>query len=341
MARTGTRNLITDVEGLLVGQVQDQRLRSGVTVILPQGSARAAADVRGGGPGEREVMTLDVGGAVGELHALVLSGGSVFGLDAATGAQSFLRERGVGFAIGPARAPIVPQAILFDLLNGGDKEWGRRPPYQDMAYEACEAASDRFALGTAGAGYGATTANLKGGLGSASVVTDDGVTVGALVAVNAVGSATIGDGPHFWAAPMELNGEFGGEFGGLGWPRVMPADAGEPRLKTGRAGASTTLGVVAVDAALSRAELKRLAIMAQTGLARSIYPVHTLLDGDVVFALSVGSKPLADPVAGLARLGAWAANALARAVARGVYEAEGWDGAPSYRERFGRPYAGG
>ena len=187
-----------------------------------------------------------------------------------------------------------------------------------------------FALGTAGAGYGATTVNLKGGLGSASAVTDDGVTVGALVAVNAVGSVTIGDGPHFWAAPWEMDGEFGG----FGWPHSMPPEADEPRMKNGRAGANTTLGVVAVDAALSRADLKRLAIMAQTGLARAIYPVHTPVDGDIVFALSTGDKPLADPVGGLARLGAHAANALARAVARGVYEAVGWEGAPSHRETF-------
>jgi D-aminopeptidase len=331
MLQAGSRNLITDVDGLLVGQVHDERLRSGVTVILPREPARAAVDIRGGGPGEREAASLDLQGVVGAIHALVLSGGSAFGLDAATGAQSFLRERGVGFPVGPVRVPIVPQAILFDLLNGGDKDWPRRPPYQDMAYEACERAGQDFALGSAGAGYGATTVNLKGGVGSASAVTGDGVTIGALAAVNAVGSVTIGDGPHFWAAPWEL----GGEFGGRGWPQPMPPEALEPRLKGGaEAGANTTLGVVAVDAALSRADLKRLAIMAQAGMARAIYPVHTPLDGDIVFALSLGDRRLADPVADLARLGAHAANVLARAVARGVYEASGWDGAPSYREMF-------
>jgi D-aminopeptidase len=337
MAQPGPRNSITDIEGLLVGQAHDERLRSGVTVILPQTPMRAAADVRGGGPGERELAALEAHGLVGEIHALALSGGSAFGLDAATGAQSFLRERGVGFAVGAARVPIVPQAILFDLLNGGEKDWGRRPPYQDMAYEACAAAGPDFALGTAGAGYGAATVNLKGGIGSASVAMDDGVMVGAVAAVNAAGSVTLGESPHFWAAPWEADGEFGG----LGWPRAMPPGALEPRLKGGGAGASTTLGVVATDAALSRADLKRLAIMAQTGLARAIYPVHAPVDGDIVFALSAGEKPLADPARGLARLGAHAANALARAVARGVYEAAGWEGAPSHREKFGHGRGGG
>ncbi|MGI9383472.1 MAG: P1 family peptidase, partial [Methyloligellaceae bacterium] len=140
MASTGPRNLITDVDGLSVGNAHDEALRSGVTVLLTDMPATAALDIRGGGPGTRETRVLEPESLVQDIHAIVLSGGSAFGLDAATGAQAYLRERGVGFAVGPARVPIVPQAILFDLLNGGDKDWGRRPPYQDLAYAACETA---------------------------------------------------------------------------------------------------------------------------------------------------------------------------------------------------------
>jgi D-aminopeptidase len=336
--RPGPRNLITDVPGLSVGHADDSGLRSGVTVILPDAPARASADIRGGGPGTRETETLAEAGFVNELHALVLSGGSAFGLDAATGVQSFLREKGIGFAVGPVHVPIVPQAILFDLLNGGDKNWGLHSPYRDMAYKAAERADPDFALGTAGAGFGATIAwkqpgtRMMGGVGSASLVRADGVVIGALAAVNAAGTVTIGDTPHFWAAPLEV----GGEFGGLGWPPAGADTAQGLILKGGRI-QNTTLGVIATDAALTKSELKRLAVMAQTGLARAIVPVHTPFDGDIVFALSVGERRLANPVFDLAELGAMAASALARAVARGVYEAGAIPGVadvPAYRDAF-------
>ncbi len=320
----GPKNLITDVPGLRIGQAHSDSLRSGVTVILPDEPARGAADIRGGGPGTRETETMADWGVVNEVHAITLSGGSALGLDAATGVQSFLRERGVGFAVGPARVPIVPQAILFDLANGGDKEWGRHPPYRDMAYEAAAAASSDFALGSAGAGYGATVAwrtpgeRMMGGVGSASCVTQDGITVGALAVVNAAGTITIGDSPQFWAAPFEMDGEFGG----LGFPAQLPDSARRVILK-GAPAESTTLAVIATDAALAKADLKRLAMMAQTGMARAINPVHTPIDGDIVFALSTGDRPLENGPFGLAILGAAAANTLARAIARGVYEAGG------------------
>ena len=173
----------------------------------------------------------------------MLSGGSAFGLDAPGGVQAFLREQGRGFAIGPVVVPIVPGAIVFDLLNGGDKDWGRFPPYRDLGYAAAANAGHDFALGNTGAGLGATTVNLKGGLGSASATTRDGATVGAIVIVNAVGSVTVGDGPHFWAAPFEQNGEFGGR----GLPSAMPADALNVRLKGG-ARENTTIALVATDA---------------------------------------------------------------------------------------------
>lgn len=326
------RNLITDVGGLLVGNSEDATICSGVSVVLPDRPMVAAVDVRGGGPGTRETDVLALSGSVDEVHAIVLSGGSAFGLSAASAVQSWLAERGRGFAVGAALVPIVPQAILFDLLNGGDK---RELPacYSRLATHACDAAGTGFALGSAGAGYGATTATLRGGLGSASARLEDDLVVGALVAINAVGSATVDSGPHFWAAPFERDREAGG----LGMPVPLPGDALVPRLKGGPA-QSTTLGVVATNARLDKRQAHRLAVMAQSGLARAIYPVHTPLDGDVVFALSTGEVALNEPVLDLARLGAAAADTLARAVARGVYEAAaappGWVGPPAWRQRF-------
>lgn len=328
------RNLITDIDGVRVGHAQDRALASGTTAIVFDKAAVAAVDVRGGGPGTRETELLDPAMTVETVEAIVLSGGSAFGLDAAAGAQAWLVEQGRGFAIGSARVPIVPTAIVFDLLNGGDKRWGRFPPYRDLGYAAASNAAKGFALGSAGAGLGATTVNLKGGLGSASERLSSGIMVGALVIVNACGSVTVGDGPHFWAAPFEI----GNEFGGRGFPSAMPRDALAPRLKGG-AGENTTIALVATDAALNPGQARRLAMMAQTGLARAIYPVHTPLDGDVVFAAATGAKPLADPVRGLAEIGAIAANVLARAVARAVYEAEALPipGAlPAWRDKFGR-----
>jgi D-aminopeptidase len=339
--RPGPKNLITDVPGLAVGHAHSARIRSGVTVILPDAPARGAADIRGGGPGTRETETMADWGLVNEVHAIVLSGGSAFGLDAATGVQSFLRERGIGFAVGAVRVPIVPQAILFDLLNGGDKDWGRHPPYRDMAYDAASAASGDFALGSAGAAYGATVAwrepglRMMGGLGSASCVMDDGTTVGALAAVNAAGTVTIGDTPQFWAAPYEL----GGEFGGLGAPATLPSSAQGVILKGALAG-NTTLGVIATDVALAKADLKRIAMMAHTGMARAINPAHTPIDGDIVFALSTGDRRLEGGPLGLGVLGAVAANTLARAIARAVYAAGGPGIASdhlAYRDAFPSP----
>jgi L-aminopeptidase/D-esterase-like protein len=310
------RNLITDVAGVLVGHAHDARLASGVTAIIFEQPAVASVDVRGGAPGTRETDLLEPHRSVERIDAVVLSGGSAFGLDAGAGAQAYLREQGRGFAIGDARVPIVCGAVLFDLLNGGDKSWGRFPPYRDLGYAAAAAAGVIFALGAAGAGFGATTVNRKGGLGSASALTGRGHTVGALVAVNACGSVMVGNGPHFWAAPFELNDEFGG----FGFPSPLPPDALTPIAK-GAMGENTTIAVVATNAALTKAQAKELAVMAQDGLARAIYPAHTTLDGDTVFAAATGRRALADPVRELTELGAAAANVLARAVARAVFEA--------------------
>ena len=328
------RNLITDVPGVLVGNAQDMRLASGVSVVLFDEPAVASIDVRGGGPGTRETDLLDPQMAVQRIDAVTLSGGSAFGLDAPSGAQAYLREQGRGYQVGSARVPIVPGAILFDLLNGGDKNWGRYPPYRELAYAAAANAAADFALGSVGAGTGATTVNLKGGLGSASAVTSDGFTIGALAAVNAAGSVVVGDGPWFWAAPFEQDSEFGG----LGFPSALPPDALNPRTK-GALRVATALVVVATDALLTKAQAKRLAVTAQDGLARASYPVHTSLDGDVVFAAATGAKPLGEPTLAFMRLGAVAANVVARAVARAVYEATALpfaDALPSWRDKFTR-----
>jgi L-aminopeptidase/D-esterase-like protein len=269
---------------------------------------------------------------VGRIDAIFLSGGSAFGLDAGSGVQAYLREQGRGYAVGEALVPIVPGAILFDLLNGGDKAWERYPPYRDLGYAAAVGAATTFPLGSVGAGFGATTVNFKGGIGSASVVTSDGFTIGALAAVNAAGCVTVGDGPQFWAAPFEQDNEFGSR----GFPAVMPPHALEPRTK-GAARMSTTLVVVATDASLTKPQAKRLAIMAQSGMSHAIFPVHTPLDGDIVFAAATGARPLADPVFALMRLGAAAAQVTARAIARGVYEATAlpFAGAlPAYRDTY-------
>lgn len=327
-ARPGSRNLITDVPGLLVGQAQDAAARTGVTVILPDERAVCACDVRGGGPGTRETDALAPENLVDAVDAVVLSGGSVYGLAAADGVTAWLGAQGRGFALmdapGVPRSPVIPAAILFDLANGGDKGWALEPPYRRLGIAAAEAAAPDFELGTAGAGYGSMAGQLKGGVGSASIVTEDGLTVGALVAVNSFGSAVADDGRSFWAAPYEVGDEFGGlgaaglSAGPDGWGLAKVAPA--PRT-------NTTIAVVATDAALTPAEARRVAVMAQDGLARAIRPVHTPFDGDVVFALSTARRALADPASlTVARLGALAADCLARAVARAVYEATPWPG---------------
>ena len=308
-------NLLTDVAGLTVGHSQDLTLGSGVTAILFDRPAAAAVSVLGGAPGGRDTDMLAPHSTVQAVDAIVLSGGSAFGLDAAGGVQALLREQGRGLAMRGVLVPLVAQAIIFDLANGGDKAWGRFSPYRDLGYAAAAAArAEPFALGTVGAGTGATTATVKGGLGSASAVTRHGHTVAAIVAVNAVGAPTIGDGPWFWAAPYEQ----GTEFGGRGWPASFDTT---PRLKGGRA-TSTTIGLVAIDATLTKPQAMRLAIMAHDGLARAVLPVHAPLDGDTMFAAATGMRPLTDPVQELTELGHAATLVMARAIARGVYEAQ-------------------
>lgn len=325
--RAGPRNLITDVAGLSVGNAEDPQLKSGATAVLCAEPTVAAVQVLGGAPGTRETDLLEPHNLVEGINAVVLSGGSAFGLDAASGVQAALREKGIGFNAFGHIVPIVPAAILFDLTNGGDKDWGLHSPYREIGYRAAQAAAESFTLGSVGAGTGATTAGLKGGLGSASTVLESGITVGALAAANGVGSVTVGKSRHFWAAPFEI----GDEFGGLGWPQPLPADAQDMMLKHRSAEPiqNTTIAVIATDAILTKAAAKRLAIAAHDGFARAIWPAHTPFDGDLVFALATGRSGIApDPEVAL-ELYAAAGATMARAIARGVHAAT-----PAQGDRF-------
>ena len=325
MFRTGPRNLITDVAGLSVGNAAAARLKSGVTVVLCEEPAVAGVQVLGGAPGTRETDLLEPQNSIAAVHALVLSGGSAFGLDAASGVQAALREKGIGVEVGGFPVPIVPAAILFDLRNGGDKDWGLYPPYRELGYDAAQAAAAEFSIGTAGAGTGALTAGLKGGLGSASSVLDTGVTIGALAAVNPTGSVTVGHSRHFWAAPFEI----GDEFGGLGYPEPMPPGARRIHLKFRdqrfgpqvAEGGNTTIAVIATDAILSKAAAKRLAIAAHDGFVRAIWPTHTPADGDLVFALATGKSGIELSADDAIDLYAAAGATMARAISRGVFAA--------------------
>jgi L-aminopeptidase/D-esterase-like protein len=320
----GPSNLITDVPGLRVGQAENPKVRTGVTVILADDRYTCAVDVRGGGPGTRETDVLDSWNLVHSADAVVLSGGSVYGLAAADGVAAWLgaHDRGYGMstAAGVPKSPIVPAAILYDLANKGDKAWGVNPPYRDLGLRAVEAASHDFKLGTAGAGYGAEAGALKGGVGSASYVTKDGMRVGALVAVNSLGSAVVPGTKQFWSGAFEI----GNEFGGLGASnkRVVGEDWGQTKVNPG-ARTNTTIACIATDIELDIDQMKRVTMMAQDGLARAIRPIHSPFDGDVVFGFSTAKQKMKGPSADftVARLGALAADVLARAVARAVFEA--------------------
>lgn len=326
MLKPGPRNLITDVPGLLVGCVEDEAVRTGVTVAVCPDAWTAAVDVRGGGPAVRETDTLRPENSFSKAHAICFSGGSVFGLGAADGAAIALSasDRGLRIAPGTPAIPIVPAAALHDLANGGDKAWGLSPPYRELGMKAVAAAGEDFPLGSVGAGRGAMAGTRKGGLGSASIDLGDGLIVGALVAANPVGSPYMADGETFWAWPFEIDGEFGGKRPGPMAPVTEPIPDDSKLAARLKAGANTTLALVATTADLTTAEAQRMAMMAHDGMARAVRPSHTPFDGDVVFALASGAVLLGDtPMRGVqrARIGAAAADCLARAIARAVYEA--------------------
>lgn len=330
MIEPGPRNSLADVEGLLVGNAEHVAARTGVTVILPTGTAMAAVDVRGGAPGTINASALALGGLVRETHGIALAGGSTFGLEAASALMGWLAARGRGFTGWGPTIPFVTGAILFDLLNGGDKSWGDDPPYRRLAREAAEAAGAEFRLGNAGAGMGAVAGELKGGLGTASAFDPaTGVTVAALVAANPVGSVTMPGQPTLWAWHLEQKRELGGQ------PPPKAATGHAFTTKRG-IGQATTIGVVATDAALGREDLQRLAVMGQDGYACAIRPIHSPFDGDTLFALATGKVEPPERPDLVVRLGAIAADVVARAVMRGVYEAESLGDVPSYRAVWGR-----
>ena len=340
MKRTGPLNLITDVDGLLVGNAADEQLKSGTTAVIFENDATAAVQVLGASPGTRETDLLEPHNTVEKVNALVLSGGSAFGLDAASGVQAALHEKGIGFFAGPYCIPIVPAAILFDLANGGNKDWGRYPPYRELGYEAANNAGRNFEIGTAGAGTGALVADFKGGLGSASLQLDSGITIGALVAVNSIGTPVFDGGPHFWASAFEL----GKEFGGLGFPNPIPPTAADLRIKfrdrplpgEGSDLTNTTIAVIATDAVLTKAEAKRLAIAAHDGYSRAIWPAHLPADGDLVFAAATGRTGIRPDFDQFVDLNAGAAAVMARAIARGIYEATSREGdiMPAWQDAY-------
>jgi L-aminopeptidase/D-esterase-like protein len=327
MYRPGPKNLITDVPGFAVGHATDERARSGVTVLSCAQDWPAGVDVRGGGPGTRETEALAPENLVGRAHAVVLAGGSVFGLAAADGVATALSAQGIGLTLRPGSPaiPIVPAAVLHDLGNGGDKAWGLEPPYRALGASAWHAAGPDFALGSVGAGRGAMAGLVKGGIGSASIDLGSGLIVGAMVAVNSLGSALMPDGATYWAWPFELDDEFGGSKPpGAQTGMGNPAPDESRLLAQGRlgAGANTTLGVVACSAALTTVECTRVAMMAQDGIARAVRPAHTLFDGDTVFALAscaVAQGEGQRRAIQVSRIGSAAADCMARAIARAVY----------------------
>ena len=320
----GPQNTICDVPGLKVGQAEDSHAQTGVTVILPDMAAVAAVDVRGGGPGTRETDALSLSGLVDQVNGIVLSGGSVYGLGAADRVAAHLGAARRGFSLIPEEtvpvSPIVPAAILYDLNNGGNKDWGTTPPYADLAVQAYETASTDVGLGRVGAGCGATAGAHPGGMGSASWVMPDGAIMGGLVAVNSFGSPYVPGTNQFWAAPWEQ----GAEFGGRGIAPFQGCADFPPDTKIGIGpGGNTTVAVVATDISLTKAEANRVAVMAQTGMARAIRPVHGPTDGDTVFVLSTAARAMAEPKAlTTTMLGNVAADVLARSIARGAHAAE-------------------
>jgi L-aminopeptidase/D-esterase-like protein len=330
----GPTNLITDVHSLKVGQSQDDTLKSGTTVITADQPLIASVHVMGGAPGSRETALLDPDKTAPGVDAFVLSGGSAFGLDAASGVMQGLRKMGRGFAVHTARVPIVPAAIIFDLINGGKKDWDNSP-YPALGEAALNSASTQFELGTHGAGTGAMSATLKGGTGSASLVLESGITVGALMIANPIGSVTTPGEKHFWAGSQEIDDEFGGlgpdPRSGLG--RDLKSDKITAMMRQ----ANTTIGVVATDAKLTKAQCKRLAIAAHDGIARACMPAHTPMDGDLIFSATTGAITLDNPDYELAMIGHAAALCVARAIARAVYAATPAknDLLPTWREKNG------
>ena len=330
------KNLITDIPGIQVGHAEDNKIGTGVTIITGDKPFSAAVDVRGGGPGTRETDMLNLENSIGRADAIVLSGGSAFGLDACAEVQDLLRHDNKGYKVGKAVVPLVPGAVIFDL-NINDKPHvniiGEHSPWRKLANKAYKSINTDFLLGSFGAGCGATTATLKGGQGSSSYSQTFShgreYVVGAIVINNAVGNPLLNEGPHFLSANLEIGNEFGGYgvskdlYDNILRAKRLPSST-EQNENFNNISSNTVIGVVATNAPLTRSNLKRLAIMAHDGIARSLSPSHTPMDGDTIFAITTCQnieEQLLENVDILA-LGARASDCVARACNRAIYEAE-------------------
>jgi L-aminopeptidase/D-esterase-like protein len=320
---------LTAVAGIKVGHHTLSERPTGCTVILTEGGATAGVDVRGGAPGTRETELLDPSNTVQQVHAIVLSGGSAFGLDSASGVMRYLEEKGVGYDMRIVKVPIVPAAILYDLGFGGKP---KVRPTAECGYLAAKAATDGpVAEGNVGAGAGATVGkmggparSMKAGIGTASITLADGVTVAAIVAVNAVGDVIDPATGQVVAGVRTEDGK-----GLADVRRLVRSGQLGSRLRTPRAGENTTIGVVATNAVLTKAQARKIAQMAHDGYARAISPAHTPADGDTIFALATGTQV---GEANVSLIGALAAEAMADAVVRAARQAEGLAGVPAARD---------
>ena len=325
------KNLITDIEGILVGCAEDHRFSTGVTILSGPNPFKAAVDVRGGGAGTRETEILKLESSIGRVDAIVLSGGSAFGLEAASETVNLLRRDNKGYSVSNTKVPIVPSAIIFDLMNGGNKDWENNP-YIDLAQKAYSNMSSNFKIGSYGAGKGATAGNIKGGLGSCSLLINNTYTVGALIIVNSFGSVVVNDAPNFWAAPFEYQNEFGG----LGCSNKFEPYKEIARTSPDDFKKNTVIGVVATDADLSKAQCKALATVAHDGITRAVFPSHTTFDGDLMFAISTGEKQLKENFNDILAINQAASLCVSRSIARGVYHASNSksDIFPSFKNKF-------
>jgi len=321
---------ITDIASIQVGHYTDLEHATGCTVLLCGQGAVGGVDVRGSAPGTRETDLLKPGNLVEQVHAIVLSGGSAYGLDTASGVMRYLEERGIGFRMGNIVVPIVPAAILFDLGLVSSKV----RPGAEEGYRACLAASSKVAEGTVGAGTGATVGKalgmeraVKGGIGTASVRLENGLVIGALAAVNAAGGIVDPETGRIIAGPRREDGK-----GFHDTVELMAQGRIPSRQAAASARANTTLGVIATNAPLSKEQANKLAERAQDGMAMAIRPCHTMGDGDLVFALATGTWEGTLERGQLTRLGAVAAQVMSRAILRAVTEATGLGGVPSVRE---------
>ena len=333
MINLGKKNLITDVDGILVGNAHNEKVATGCTVITPIEGSMASADVRGGAPGTREVGALNPYNLIDTVDSIVLSGGSTWGLEAASSVANYIGATGRGYkpSSEAKNIPMIPGAILYDLANGGYKDWNKKPPYSELGIQAASKISNNIELGNFGAGYGAKAGSLKGGLGSASFILDDGIQVGGLFAVNSYGSTVNSETGQFWSATDEYNDEFGNK----GVPSYSPSNplSGTANQET-LPGQNTTIGVVATNVKLDSRAAKRIAIMAHSGMSRAIRPIHSPVDGDVIFVLSTGTLDKELNLNDINIIGELGARVCSRSIARGVYEAKSILGMTSWKEKY-------